>query len=137
MPYQEVLTLFWKKVEESATEGSFAKLTMAKTIGKPNLKNIFLRPMASEEGIKVLLKFSYRSRETRDEEKVLTLAQAFVEIEPFLLTSFSTMVLFTTAMDVNFKVNKKGVGSITETPPTFANVTLFEKEEISENDDNQ
>jgi len=132
MPYQEVLALFWKQVEESVAAGNFAKLTMAKTIGKPNLKNIFLRPMASENGIRVLLKFSYRSRETQDKEKVLTLAEAYAEMIPFLVTSFSTMLLFTIEKDVTLKINKKGVGSITETPPTFANVTLFEKEEVIE-----
>lgn len=137
MPYQEVLAQFWKQVEESVTAGNFAKLTMAKTIGKPNLKNIFLRPMASQNGIQVLLKFSYRSRETQDEEKVLTLAEAFEEMKPFLVTSFSTMLLFTIEKDVTLKINKKGVGSITETPPTFANVTLFEKEEVIEDDEGQ
>jgi hypothetical protein len=28
-------------------------------------------------------------------------------------------------------VNKKGVGSLSETFPTFSNVTLFEKEEVN------
>ena len=129
MPYQEVFAQFWEQVIESVQEGTFAKLTMAKTIGKPDLKNIFVRPMAPENGNKVLLKFSYRLRETQDVEKVLTLAEALEVMKPYLVKSFSSVLLFTTANDVAFKVNKKGIGSINENPPTFSNVTFFEKEE--------
>ncbi len=124
MPYQDVFVLFWEQVKESTNEGQFAKLTMAKTIGKPDLKNIFVRPTASENGFKVLLKFRYKSRETEDIEKELTLEEALDVMKPYLVSSFSTVLLFTTAKDVTFKVNKKGVGSITEKLPTFANVTL-------------
>ena len=78
MLYQDVFVLFWKQVKESVQEGRFAKLTMAKTIGKPNLKNIFLRPVYSDDGFKVLLKFRYRSKETEDIEEKLALEDAFV-----------------------------------------------------------
>ena len=49
MPYLDVFDLFWKQVTKSVAEGRFAKLTMAKTIGKPDLRNIFVRPVYSEE----------------------------------------------------------------------------------------
>ena len=42
MTYQDVFVVFWQQVKESIAAGTFAKLTMAKTIGKPELKNIFL-----------------------------------------------------------------------------------------------
>jgi len=129
MPYQEVFTLFWEQVKESAQEGRFAKLTMAKTIGKPDLKNIFVRPAASENGFKVLLKLRYKSKETQDIENELTLEEALEVMKPYLVSSFSTVLLFTTTKDVTFKVNKKGVGTLTEKPPTFANVTFSEKDE--------
>ena len=112
--------LFWKQVEESVQEGSFAKLTMAKTIGKPNLRNIFVRPVYSDDGFKVLLKLRYRSRETEDKEDELTLEEAFVVLKSHLRKSFSSVLLFTTTKDVTFKINKKGAGSITEYPPTFS-----------------
>lgn len=127
MPYQDVFVLFWKQVEESVQEGRFAKLTMAKTIGKPDLKNIFLRPIVSKDGFKVLLKFRYQSKETEDVEKELTLEAAFVVMKPYLKKSFSSVLLFTTTKDVIFKVNKKGAGSITENSPTFREVKLAEK----------
>ena len=124
MPYQEVFVLFWEQVKESFQEGRFAKLTMAKTIGKPNLKNIFVRPLTSKDNSKkVLVKLRYQSRETEDEESELTLDEAFVFLKPYLRTSFSSVLLFTTTKDVTFKVNKKGAGRITENSPTFHNVT--------------
>ncbi|WP_282143361.1 hypothetical protein [Cellulophaga baltica] len=123
MPYQEVFVLFWEQVKESIQEGRFAKLTMAKTIGKPELKNIFLRPVYSDKGFKVLLKFRYRSRDTEDQEQELSLEEALEVIKPHIKNPFLSVLLFTTSKDVIFKVNKKGVGSITETFPSFQNVT--------------
>jgi hypothetical protein len=126
MPYQDLFVLFWEQVKESVQEGRFAKLTMAKTIGKPNLRNIFVRPIYSENDFKVLLKLRYRSRETEDEEAELTLEEAFVVLTSHLRTSFSSVLLFTTTKDVTFKINKKGAGSIVENIPTFSAITQAE-----------
>ncbi|SNR66166.1 hypothetical protein [Lutibacter flavus] len=123
MPYQDMFALFWEQVKESCQEGRFAKLTMAKTIGKPNLKNIFVRPVYSDNDFMVLVKLRYQSKETEDEENELTLEEAFVFLKSYLKTSFSTVLLFTTTKDVTFKINKKGAGRITENAPTFHNVT--------------
>ena len=123
MSYQDVFDLFWKQVNESVEQGRLAKLTMAKTIGKPNLKNIFLRPIYTEGDFKVLLKLRYRSLETEDQEDELTLDEAYKVIKSHLVKSFSSVVLFTTTKDVMFKINKKGAGSITETVATFTDIT--------------
>ena len=128
MPYQDVFVVFWKQVEESLQEGRFAKLTMAKTIGKPNLRNIFLRPVNSEDGFKILLKLRYRSKETEDQEDEMTLEEAFLILKSHLIKSFSSVLLFTTTKDVTFKVNKKGAGSITEYSPTFTDVIPSKKD---------
>jgi len=117
-----VFDLFWKQLTESAKEGSFAKLTMAKTIGKPNLRNIFVWPVYSEDEFKVLLKLRYRSKETEDQEDELTLEEAYTVVKSHLRKSFSSVLLFTTAKDVIFKINKKGDGSLTEGLPTFSEV---------------
>ena len=122
MPYLEVFDLFWKQVIESAEEGNFAKLTMAKTIGKPNLRNIFVKPVYSENDFKVLLKLRYRSPDTEDQEDELTLEEAFLVLRSHLKKSFSTALLFTTEKDITFKINKKGAGRITESLPTFSEV---------------
>jgi hypothetical protein len=123
MPYHDVFVLFWDQVKESIHDGRFAKLTMAKTIGKPNLKNIFVRPMYSEDDFKVLVKLRYASKETEDEEQELTLEDAFELLKSHLKSPFSTVLLFTTTKDVTFKINKKGAGTITENVPTFRDVT--------------
>lgn len=129
MSYQEVLVLFWEQVKESVDKGQFAKLTMAKTIGKPDLKNIFLRPVYAESGFKVLLKFRFRSKETPDIENEHTLEQAFEVVKEHLQKSFFSVILFTTTKDVTFKINKKGAGSITEKAPTFSEVTEAKSDE--------
>ncbi|WP_375239789.1 hypothetical protein [Aurantibacter sp.] len=122
MPYQDMFVLFWKELEKSVQEGNFAKLTMSKTIGKLELKNIFVRPIYNDDGFKVLLKHRYRLRETEDEEVELTLEEAFNVVKSHLKNPFSVVIIFTTAKDINFKINKKGIATITETPPTFRSV---------------
>jgi len=126
MPYQDMFVVFWEQVKQSIQEERFAKLTMAKTIGKPDLKNIFVRPVHAEDGCKVLVKFRYRSKETEDVENEMTLEAAFDLLKPHLRKSFSSVLLFTTTKDVTFKINKKGAGSISENSPTFHNVTKAE-----------
>jgi hypothetical protein len=123
MPYQDVFVLFWEHVKKSVQEGTFAKLTMAKTVGKPNLKNIFVRPIYAEDGFKVLVKLRYKSIETEDTEEEFTLDETFVFLKSHLKKSFYTVLLFTTKKDITFKINKKGAGSITEHLPTFHDVT--------------
>ena len=126
MPYQDVFVLFWEQVKESVQEGRFAKLTMAKTIGKPNLRNIFVRPVQADDGFKVLVKLRYRSKDTEDQEDELTIDEAFVVVKSHLIKSFSSVLLFTTTKDVSFKINKKGAGSISENLPTFSDVVYAE-----------
>lgn len=128
MSYETVFVLFWKEVELSVQENRFAKLTMAKTIGKPNLRNIFVRPIYSDTAFKVLLKLRYRSRETEDIEEEYTLDEAFDIIKSHLRKSFLSVLLFTTTKDVTFKINKKGAGSIRESAPTFSDVRQAEKD---------
>ena len=127
MPYQDAFVLFLEQVKESVEKGEFAKLTMAKTIGKLELKNIFLRPVASKGDVKVLLKFSYRPREMEDVETEVTLEEAFDVLKEHLKNPFLSVLLFTTTKDVTFKINKKGAGNITESDPTFHYVTEAEK----------
>jgi hypothetical protein len=122
MAYEDLFVLYWEQVKESAQEGRFAKLTMAKTIGKPNLRNVFLRPIYSENGFTVLLKLRYRSRDTADVENELTLEEAFDVLKSYLQKPFFSVLLFTTTKDVTFKINKKGAGSLTEYAPTFKHI---------------
>jgi len=127
MPYQDAFVLFLEQVKESVKKGEFAKLTMAKTIGKLELKNIFVRPVAYKDDVKVLVKFSYRPREVEDVETEVTLEEAFDVLKEHLKNPFLSVLLFTTTKDVTFKINKKGAGNITESDPTFHYVTEAER----------
>lgn len=131
MQYQEEFLQFWEQVKESIKEDSFAKLTMAKTIGKLTLKNIFVRPLETqpEEETKVLVKLHYRPRDTQDEVQELNLEEIFKFLKSYLTTPFLSVILFTTTKDVTFKINKKGVGSITQNIPTFRDVVKAERGE--------
>ncbi len=122
MSYEDVFIQFWEQVKESVQEERFAKLTMAKTVGKPNLRNIFVRPIYSEGEFKVLLKLRYRSRDTEDKEDEMNLDEAFQVVKKYLKSPFLSVLLFTTTKDVTFKINKKGAGSIVENVPTFAHI---------------
>lgn len=122
MDYQDVFLQFWEQVEESVKEKRFAKLTLAKTIGKPNLKNIFLRPIYNDNGFTVLLKLRYRERDTEDLETQYTLEESLTILKPYLKKYFLTVILFTTTKDVTFKINRKGAGSIVEGDPTFTDI---------------
>ncbi len=128
MDYQEVYIEFWKLVEESVEAKTFAKMTLAKTIGKPNLRNIFLRPIYSDAGFKVLLKLRYRDRDTEDIETEYTLEEAREVLKPYLKKSFFSVLLFTTAKDITLKINKKGAGSIVENVPTFSDVIQAQRD---------
>ena len=54
---------FFEKVKSSLSDGSFAKLTMAKTIGNTDLKNIYIRPIIEESILKLELKYKYQTEE--------------------------------------------------------------------------
>jgi hypothetical protein len=127
MDYQEEFIVFWAQVKESIQEGSFAKLTMAKTIGKRDLKNIFVQPFSADKNAKVAVKFHFRQREMEDTLNQYTLEETYNLLKTYLKNPFMSVLLFTTTKDVTFKINKKGAGTITESDPTFHYVTEAEK----------
>ncbi len=120
MSYSSVFVLFWEKVKESIQKGTYAKLTLAKTIGDTELKNIYVRPILTENGFRVTLTARYKTEEI---ESTHTLEEAFVVLAPYMNNPFLTALLFTTDNDITFKINKKRVGSIIEQSPTFKNAS--------------
>ena len=50
MLYQPVFVEFYEKVKASIQQGTFAKLTLAKTMGDTELKNIYVRLNILETG---------------------------------------------------------------------------------------
>ncbi|KIA97689.1 hypothetical protein OA93_11900 [Flavobacterium sp. KMS] len=121
MSYESILKEFWQKVKESIQSGTFAKLTLAKTIGDTEIKNIYFRLVINEDNTYgVSLTARYKTEEI---ESFHTLDEAFIVLTPYIKNPFLTALLFTTDADITFKVNKKNVGSIIEQAPTFKNAS--------------
>ena len=116
MSFQPEFALFWERVKESMAQYTFAKLTLAKTIGDTELKNIYMRPVLVDEKVRISLIARYKTEEV---ESVHTLEEAFFILSSYMNNPFLTALLFTTENDLTFKLNKKRVGSIIEQAPTF------------------
>jgi hypothetical protein len=118
MTYQTEFEIFWEKVKESLQNGTFAKLTLAKTIGDTEIKNIFVRPLLTEQGFFFTITSRFKTEEI---ESILRTNETFDFLKIYMNNPFLTALLFTSQKDIVFKINKKRVGSITEQSPTFKN----------------
>jgi len=108
---------FYEQVKLSIQKGTFAKVTMAKTIGDTDLKNIFVRLHLLEDNTyNFALTFRYKTEEV---EQFHSLDQTFLILKSYIKNPFTSALLFTTELDLIFKVNKKGAASLTEQLPTF------------------
>ena len=116
MSFQPEFALFWESVKESMAQYTFAKLTLAKTIGDTELKNIYMRPVLVDDQVRFSLIARYKTEEV---ESFHTLEEAFFVLSSYLNNPFLTALLFTTENDLTFKLNKKRVGSIVDQAPTF------------------
>ncbi len=116
MSFQTEFALFWESVKESIEQYTFAKLTLAKTIGDTELKNIYMRPVLIDGQARISLIARYKTEEI---ESFHSLDEAFFVLSGYMNNPFLTALLFTTENDLTFKLNKKRVGSITEQAPTF------------------
>ncbi len=116
MAFQIEFALFWESVKESMAQYTFAKLTLAKTIGDTELKNIYMRPVLVEDKVRISLIARYKTEEV---ESFHTLDEAFFVLSSYMNNPFLTALLFTTDNDLTFKLNKKRIGSIVEQAPTF------------------
>ena len=116
MAFQTEFALFWESVKESMAQYTFAKLTLAKTIGDTELKNIYMRPVLVNDQVRISLIARYKTEEV---ESFHTLDEAFFVLSSYMNNPFLTALLFTTENDLTFKLNKKRVGSIVEQAPTF------------------
>lgn len=121
MSYEPIFSLFWERVKESIENKTYAKLTLAKTIGDTELKNIYVRPILLENDV---LSLSLTARyKTEEIESFHSLDEAYPILASYMNKPFLTALLFTTDNDITFKLNKKRAGSIIEQPPTFKNAS--------------
>jgi hypothetical protein len=118
MLFTATFSEFYEKFKTSLSDGTFAKLTFAKTIGKTELKNIFIRPILEENELKLELKFRFQKEELFE---IHTINDAFNRLLPFVNNPFLSVILFTTEFDLTYKLNKKRVVSVTDQHPTFGN----------------
>jgi hypothetical protein len=118
MPNTETYKLFFDKVRDSISDGTFAKLTLAKTIGNTQLMNIYIRTNTDEIQLKLALTFKFQ---TGEEVKIVTIEEGLNELIPYLNNPFLSAILFTTAGDIMMKLNKKRVATISEQSATFKN----------------
>ena len=118
MPNTENYKLFIDKVRDSISDGTFAKLTLAKTIGNTQLMNIYIRTNTDEIQLKLALTFKFQ---TGEEVKIVTIEEGLNELIPYLNNPFLSAILFTTDGDIMMKLNKKRVATISEQTATFKN----------------
>jgi len=129
MPNTETYKLFFNRVKESISDGTFAKLTMAKTIGNTQLMNIYVRTNVDEIQLKLALTFKFQ---TEEEVTILPIEEGLSELIPYINNPFMSALLFTTEADVTMKLNKKRVATITEQAPTFKNADPILLEYLSQ-----
>lgn len=129
MAYEEALQTLWENVLESIDDRTFAKLTLAKTIGNTEIKNVFMRPVMEEGNLLFECITRYKTEEQTEQ---LSFDLALERIKGYLLNPFLNLILFTTEYDLVLKVNKKGNGSLSDKAPTFQDPSLVMQELIND-----
>ena len=116
--FTATFTDFYEQFKTSLSDGTFAKLTFAKTIGNTELKNIYIRPVIDGDALKMELKFRFQKEELFE---IHTVETAFDRLLPFINNPFLSVILFTTEFDLTYKLNKKRVVNVSDQHPTFGN----------------
>lgn len=120
MSFTESFTDFYNNVKTSLADGTFAKLTLAKTIGNTELMNIYVRPIVENGSLKMELKFKFQQEEVIE---IHAIDDARDKLVTYINNPFMSAILFTTAFDLTYKLNKKRAVSITEKVNTFGNAS--------------
>ena len=118
MPFKGTFSEFYSKVKSSIEDGTFAKLTLAKTIGNSQLMNVYVRPILDENILKLELKFKFQQDELFE---IHSIDGAFPRLLEFINNPFLSAILFTTEFDLTYKLNKKRAVSVIEQSPSFGN----------------
>ena len=118
MSFTESFTEFYNQVKTSLANGTFAKLTLAKTIGNTDLMNIYVRPIIEDGVLKMELKYKFQQEE---QVEIHTIDNTRDILVKYINNPFMSALLFTTEFDLTYKLNKKRAVSITEKANTFGN----------------
>ena len=122
MPNSQTYTAIFNTFKKSIANGTFAKLTLAKTIGNSQLMNIYVRTIVIENELLLTLKFKFQQEEIIENHSI---EEAIFILTTYINNPFLSILLFTTEADVTMKLNKKRVATITEKPPTFKNADVI------------
>ena len=125
MPNTATYNTFFESVKHSIANGTFAKLTLAKTIGNTDLMNIYLRASVEDEVLGFEITFKFQQEEKFENTSI---DEGFQMVLPYMNNPFLTMLLFTTEADITLKLNKKRIATISEKAPTFKNAADVIKE---------
>ena len=120
MSFTESFTAFYNQVKTSLADGTFAKLTLAKTIGNTDLMNIYVRPIVENGVLKMELKYKFQQEEVIE---IHTIDETRDKLVTYINNPFMSAILFTTKFDLTYKLNKKRAVSITEKANTFRNAS--------------
>lgn len=116
-----VYTAFFNQVKASIANGTFAKLTLSKTIGKPELQNIYVKTIVEDNILKLAITHKIYIAEKQEVLHIHPIEELETELTQYINNPFMWALLFTTEADITMKLNKKRVASIIEQPPTFKN----------------
>ena len=116
-----VYTAFFNQVKASIANGTFAKLTLSKTIGKPELQNIYVKTIVEDGILKLAMTHKIYITEKQEVVHIHPLEDLESELTQYINNPFMWLLLFTTEADITMKLNKKRVASINEQLPTFKN----------------
>ena len=116
-----VYTAFFNQVKASIANGTFAKLTLSKTIGKPELQNIYVTTIVEDNILKLAMTHKIYITEKQEVLHIHPIEELETELTQYINNPFMWALLFTTEADITMKLNKKRVASIIEQPPTFKN----------------
>ena len=120
MLFTKTFSDFYNKVKASLADGTFAKLTLAKTIGNTDLMNIYVRPIVEDGVLKMELKYKFQQEEIVE---IHPIDEARDKLVTYINNPFMSAILFTTEFDLTYKLNKKRAVSITEKRNTFGNAS--------------
>lgn len=118
MIYSEQINVIFEHLKTSLSNGTFAKLTLGKTVGKTELTNIYFRTIVENEALKFNVTFRYLSEEIVE---IKPIEDVVMLLNQYLNNPFLTVILFTTEKDILIKLNKKRIATITEMDNTFKN----------------
>ena len=124
---------FFNQVRASITAGTFAKLTLAKTVGKPELQNIYVKTIVEDGILKLAMTHKIYTTEKQEVVKICKLDDLESELIPHINNPFLSALLFTTEADITMKLNKKRLVSIIEQSPTFKNADANLLEFLAQN----